>query len=279
MKRFTHLFQAVDATTSTNEKVSALQQYFHQEEPANAIWALYLLLGKTRKRLITSRVLRDVFLQISDIPEWLFKDCYAHVGDSAEVIALLLRDTPIETQAPLDLPLHCWMEDVIPTIKAAESEAALKDLIVSWWASLQEFEIFVLNKVLTGGFRFGASNKLVIRALATELNLSEAILTHRLMGDFEPTVEFYHQLISDEDETDSPSRPYPFFLASPIDQAKFQVEDMSRWQAEWKWDGIRGQIIRRADQVLYLVSGRRFGHPSVSRVGGCVSNSTQRICF
>ncbi|MCG8366176.1 MAG: ATP-dependent DNA ligase, partial [Pseudanabaenales cyanobacterium] len=83
MKRFTQLFQAVDATTSTNEKVSALQQYFHQEEPANAIWALYLLLGKTRKRLITSRALRDVFLQISDIPEWLFKDCYAHVGDSA----------------------------------------------------------------------------------------------------------------------------------------------------------------------------------------------------
>ncbi|MDJ0702285.1 MAG: ATP-dependent DNA ligase [Leptolyngbyaceae cyanobacterium MO_188.B28] len=255
MKRFTQLFQAVDATTSTNEKVNALQQYFHQEEPANAIWALYLLLGKTRKRLVTSRVLRDVFLQISEIPEWLFKDCYAHVGDSAEVIALLLRDTPIETQAPLDLPLHQWMEEVIPTVKAAESEEALKQLIVSWWASLEEFEIFVLNKVLTGAFRFGASNKLVIRALAAEFNLSEAVLTHRLMGDFEPTAEFYQQLISDEDETDSPSRPYPFFLASPIDQNKFQTEDMSRWQAEWKWDGIRGQIIRRADQVFIWSRG------------------------
>ena len=255
MKRFTQLFQAVDATTSTNEKVSALQQYFHQEEPANAIWALYLLLGKTRKRLITSRALRDVFLQISDIPEWLFKDCYAHVGDSAEVIALLLRNTPIKTQAPRDLPLHRWMEEIIPTVKTAASDEALKHLIVSWWSSLEEFEIFVLNKVLTGAFRFGASNKLVIRALAAELNLSEAVLTHRLMGDFEPTVEFYHQLISDQDETDSPSRPYPFFLASAIDQTKFQAENMSRWQAEWKWDGIRGQIIRRADQVFIWSRG------------------------
>ncbi len=103
MKRFTLLFQQIDATTSTNEKVRALQRYFQAEEPANAVWAIYLLLGKTRKRLITSRILRDVFLQISDIPEWLFEDCYSHVGDSAEVIALLLKDTPVETQTGRDI--------------------------------------------------------------------------------------------------------------------------------------------------------------------------------
>ena len=94
MQRFTQLFQDIDATTSTNEKVRSLQAYFQEQEadPADKVWALYLLLGKTRRRTVTSRVLRDVFLQISDIPEWLFKDCYAQVGDSAEVIALLLRD-------------------------------------------------------------------------------------------------------------------------------------------------------------------------------------------
>ncbi|NET36038.1 MAG: ATP-dependent DNA ligase [Cyanothece sp. SIO1E1] len=255
MKRFTQLFQAVDSTTSTHEKVNALQRYFQAEQPANAVWALYLFLGKTRKRSVTSRVLREIFLQVSDIPEWLFEDCYAHVGDSAETIALLLRDTPLQTQAPLVLPLHEWMERVIPTLKTIGPELALKDLVVSWWASLEGPEIFVLNKILTGAFRVGVSNKLVIKALSAEYNLSEAVLTHRLMGDFEPTVSFYHQLTSAEDISDSPSRPYPFFLASPLDEVRFQAEEMSRWQAEWKWDGIRGQIIKRANQVFIWSRG------------------------
>ncbi|WP_346291304.1 ATP-dependent DNA ligase [Sphaerothrix gracilis] len=254
MKRFTQLFQAVDATTSTNAKVQALQDYFQTEKPRNAVWALYLLLGKTRRRLVTSRVLREVFLQISDIPEWLFKDCYAHVGDSAEAIALLLKNVSLEAE-PLDLPLHVWMEEVIPTVKQVETEAELRDLIVSWWASLAEFEVFVLNKVLTGAFRFGASSKLVIRALARAYDLPEAVLTHRLMGDFEPTAEFFQQLVSAEAAETAPSQPYPFFLASQIDEAKFQLEDLSRWQAEWKWDGIRAQIIRRAGEAFIWSRG------------------------
>lgn len=106
MKRFTQLFQEIDATTSTNAKVEALRRYFTDEVPGNAVWALYLLLGKTRRRLVTSRVLRDVYLGISQLPEWLFKDCYAHVGDSAEVIALLLRDTPLKGQSASDISLR-----------------------------------------------------------------------------------------------------------------------------------------------------------------------------
>ena len=134
MKHFTQLFRAVDATTSTNEKVKALQQYFRTEHSENAVWALYLLLGKTRKRLITSRVLREIFLQISDIPEWLFEESYSHVGDSAETIALLLRDTPIEptgaSEAGSDTPLKVWMEEIIPQVKKLQKtdEDQLKNL-------------------------------------------------------------------------------------------------------------------------------------------------------
>ncbi|MBD2260330.1 ATP-dependent DNA ligase [Pseudanabaena sp. FACHB-2040] len=263
MKRFTELFEAVDSTTSTNEKVQALQSYFQQESAANAVWALYLLLGKTRKRLVTSRILRDVFLQISDIPEWLFKECYAHVGDSAEVIALLLRDTPLLTQSSADVPsqssadvpLHQWMEDIIPLVKSVKAEVDLSQLITSWWAALKGQEIFVLNKVLTGAFRFGASEKLVIKGLSKACGLSEAVLAHRLMGDFEPTTEFYQQLTSPETTQSSPSQPYPFFLASLIDEDKFKTEDFSQWGAEWKWDGIRAQIIKRADQVFIWSRG------------------------
>ncbi|MEO1404671.1 MAG: ATP-dependent DNA ligase, partial [Cyanobacteria bacterium J06635_1] len=162
MKRFTQLFQDVDATTSTNEKVRALQQYFHEVAAADAVWGLYLFLGKTRRRLITSRVLRDIFLQISDIPEWLFEDSYAHVGDSAETIALLLRDTPLPKRSPptaspittgtpdnlpgSQTPLHVWMSSVIPLVKTLDDPNELRDLIVSWWANLEDYEIFVLNK-------------------------------------------------------------------------------------------------------------------------------------
>lgn len=258
MKRFTQLFQQVDATTSTNEKVKALQQYFREEEPANAVWALYLLLSKTRRRLITSRVLRDVFLQISAIPEWLFEDCYAQVGDTAEAISLLLRDTPFEAQTASPIPLHVWMETIIPTVKTMASDEALRDLIVSWWSSLAEFEVFILNKVLTGAFRVGVSEKLVIKALAAEFNLSEAVLAHRLMGDFPPTVEFYDALIAAESETDGtriPTGPYPFFLASSFEDARLQDAELSSWQAEWKWDGIRAQIIRRPDQFAIWSRG------------------------
>ncbi|XGV99819.1 MAG: ATP-dependent DNA ligase [Leptolyngbya sp. BL-A-14] len=258
MKRFTQLFQQVDATTSTNEKVKALQHYFRDEEPANAVWALYLLLSKTRKRLITSRVLRDVFLQISDIPEWLFEDCYAQVGDTAEAIALLLRDTPFEAQTASPIPLYMWMETIIPTVKTLDSDEALRDLIVSWWSSLTEFEVFILNKVLTGAFRVGVSEKLVIKALAAAFNLSEAVLAHRLMGDFSPTVEFYDALITEESETDGKqilTGPYPFFLASSFEDARLQEAELSHCQAEWKWDGIRAQIIHRPDQFAIWSRG------------------------
>ncbi|PSN15293.1 ATP-dependent DNA ligase [filamentous cyanobacterium CCP5] len=256
MKRFTELFQAVDATTSTNAKVDALQQYFQTEPPRNAVWALYLLLGKTRRRTVTSRVLRDVFLQISDIPEWLFKECYAHVGDSAEVIALLLQDTPIPEQNSTDLPLHQWMEAIIPMVKATETDGEVRDLIVSWWSSLEPFEIFVLNKVLTGAFRIGASAKLVIKGLSRAFDIPEAVLTHRLMGEIEPTEEFYRRLTSQEAIANAPSQPYPFFLAAQLDEEKFRQEaDYDQWIAEWKWDGIRAQGIKRADQVFIWSRG------------------------
>ncbi len=256
MRRFTELFRAIDATTSTNEKVKALQQYFHDELPKNAVWALHLLMGKTRRRLITSRVLRDIFLQISDIPEWLFEESASHVGDTAETIALLLRDTPIEptgtSQAGSDTPLHEWLETIIPQVKNLEKtdEETLRNLVVDWWAHLSDDEIFVLNKVLTGAFRVGASTKLVIKGLAAEYGITEAVLAHRLMGDIETTGEFYESLVNPDEADANPSQPYPFFLAAPIDVEKFAAEEMSNWQAEWKWDGIRAQLIYRDGQLF-----------------------------
>jgi DNA ligase-1 len=255
MRRFTQLFRDIDSTTSTNAKVQALQSYFQEEKPANAVWAIYLLLGKTRRRTVTSTVLRNVFLNISDIPEWLFKECYAHVGDSAEVIALLLRDVDLEETTPSTIELHQWLEQIIPKVKEAETDEEIQNLVVSWWAALNFTEIFVLNKILTGAFRVGVSTKLVIKGLSAASGISEPVLAHRLMGDFEPTVAFFEQLISEDGAEQSPSQPYPFFLASPLDEEKFSQEPMVDWQAEWKWDGIRAQIIKRQGEVFIWSRG------------------------
>lgn len=255
MKAFASLFQQIDATTSTNEKVRALQNYLQQADRADAVWALYLFLGKTRRRLITSNTLREIFLQISAVPEWLFRDCYAHVGDTAEVISLLLPDLSRLADPPPEAPLHTWMETMIPQAKGMKDPDQLKQLIVSWWSALTPFEVFILNKILTGAFRVGVSEKLVIRALAATSGISESVLAHRLMGDFEPTVDFFQQLTATEAGPQSPTQPYPFFLASPLEEDRFASEDFSRWQAEWKWDGIRAQIIRRAGQVFIWSRG------------------------
>lgn len=255
MKRFAQLFQHIDSTTSTNEKVRALQAYFRAEQPANAVWALYLLLGKTRRRLITSRTLREVFLSFAPIPEWLFEDCYAQVGDSAEVISLLLDESFGNDRAGSDLPLHQWMEDIIPLVKTVASEEELRAMVMSWWRSLSPFEVFILNKVLTGAFRVGVSDKLVIKALANEFSIPESVMAHRLMGEFEPTVAVFDALIAPETVIDSPTRPYPFFLASPLEEDRFQPAEWGQWQAEWKWDGIRAQVIRREGQVFIWSRG------------------------
>lgn len=260
MKQFTQLFQAVDATPSTHAKVAALGQYFAIADPRDAVWALHLLLGKTRKRLVTSRMLRQAFLHISAIPEWLFEDSYAHVGDSAETIALLLKPMSLgRSSLPPDLPLWQWLEEIIPQVKQVESEAALGELMLDWWAALDNDERFVLNKVLTGAFRVGVSSKLVMRAIAQVYDLPESVLAHRLMGSFEPTVEFYQQLVSADGAETAPSQPYPFFLATPLDEAKFEAEAESplaqSWQAEWKWDGIRAQVIRRAGELFIWSRG------------------------
>ncbi|MDX2098489.1 MAG: ATP-dependent DNA ligase, partial [Leptolyngbyaceae cyanobacterium bins.59] len=257
MQRFAQLFEEIDSTPSTLGKVRALQTYLRSESPENAVWALYLLLGKTRKRLITSHTLRKVFLQISNLPEWLFEECYAQVGDSAEVIALLLPETTIAPQASTaHLSLAEWMEHKIPQVKGVASDAELTALVLSWWSSLVPFEVFILNKILTGAFRVGVSEKLVIKALAAEYQIPEPVMAHRLMGTLEPTVAFYQQVIQPETaEVRSPNQPYPFFLASSLEEERFQGEDMGRWHAEWKWDGIRAQFIRREGQFFIWSRG------------------------
>ena len=275
MRRFADLYSALDASSGTQARVDALVAYFSGVDAADGAWALHVLLGKQGKRLITGRRLRQICLEESPLPEWLFDDCYAHVGDSAETITLLWAQVGAGASEPLQHSLQHWMEQLLPAAAALEgSEQA--EAVRQLWRGLSRSELLVANKLLTGGLRVGVAQGLVVRALARLSGLEEAQLQHRLMGGFKPSAATLTALLAPADGAEAvPSRPYPFYLASPLEQQP--AGPVSDWQAEWKFDGIRGQLIRRANEVFLWSRGEELigaAFPELLAAAGCLANGT-----
>jgi len=240
MKLFARLYSALDETTKTNEKIEALVDYFRAAPPEDAVWAIHFLIGRRIKRLIPSRDLVSWAISEAGIPEWMFGDCYSAVGDLAETIALLLP-APISSS---DKPLHYWVEERLLPLREWSDEQR-RDSLVYAWLEMDERQRFVWNKIITGEFRVGVSQNLVVRALGEFTGIAAEVIAHRLMGDWQPAPSFYNQLIAKDTDDADVSRPYPFFLAYPLEGGPAQLGEPSEWIAEWKWDGIRSQMIRR----------------------------------
>ncbi len=271
MRGFAALYRDLDGRGGTTARVQALQAYFQQADPADAAWALHVLLGRQGRRLITGRRLRQICLSGTSLPEWLFEDCYAHVGDSAETIALLWRQFAPEPPAGdgedslADRPLQEWMEHWLPAAAALEGEEQAAAVRRLWWG-LSDDELLVANKLLTGGLRVGVGQGLVLRALSRLGGLEDSLLQHRLMGGLAPSAEAFNALLAPAAVGQAvPSRPYPFFLASPLDAATGSGEGEgplpgppSDWLVEWKYDGIRGQLIRRAGAAFLWSRGEEL---------------------
>ncbi len=245
MKRFAQLFTALDQTTKTNAKVAALASYFRDASDTDKLWTIALLSGRRPKRGVTTTLLREWAAGKAGIPLWLFEECYPIVGDLSETIALVL---PPATGTS-DRTLTAWIE-VVRDIGKHEV-ATKKEIILNAWDSLPPIERFLFNKLITGGLRIGVSQKLMTRALAQATEIEEATLAHRLMGDWTPDTTTFEDLILSENPEADASKPYPFYLA-------YQLEDLEAlgppedWRAEWKWDGIRGQlVIRRGAHHLW----------------------------
>lgn len=281
MKRFAELYRRIDGTTSTNAKVSAMEEFFRSAPAGDSAWALHLLMDRGRKRYVTSRMIQRYLAERSGLPEWLLEECRAHVGDSAETAALLLRrermsrgETPEKER---ELSLSHWMEERLPPLKALETEERGEHLL-RWWEELDWFEVFMLNKILTGGFRVGVSRKLAVRALARAFDLPEARLTHRLTGDWEPSADFFESLVSAvESEALPPSQPYPFFLAYPLEEGVVTDGNLEEFQVEWKYDGIRAQLIRREGEVYIWSRGEELvttQFPELREAAGALPEGT-----
>jgi DNA ligase 1 len=239
MKRFAALFEALDATTKTSVKTAALTAYFQTAPEQDRVWTIALLSGKRPKRAATSTELRAWAAGKAGLPLWLVEETYPIVGDLAETIALILPPPHHQT----DRSLTDWISTLVDlTGKDAETRRAG---ILSAWDGLSTTERFLFNKLITGGFRMGVSRGLMTRALAAASGVEESQIAHRLMGNWAPATTSYDSLIAPQDESASSTRPYPFALASALEGGPDALGDIQDWAAEWKWDGIRAQVIAR----------------------------------
>lgn len=254
MRRFANLFDALDQTTSTNAKVDQLADYFSNAEPADAAWAVFFLTGQRMKRLLSAKKLREWVVEASGLPDWLVEESYASVGDIAETVALLLENDHDESE---DLSLHLWVTERIEPLRGMDDDTR-RTTVTEWWQTLPTREIFLLNKLITGGFRVGVSKTLVVRSLARVAELDPATVQHRLMGDWSPTAENYLRLLAADTGDVDHSRPYPFFLASPLEREPEELGPMEEWAAEWKWDGIRSQLVVRSGEVFLWSRGEEL---------------------
>lgn len=252
MKAFAALYAELDETTKTGEKVDALVRYFARVPPEDAAWAIHFLVGRRPKRLIGARRLAEWAMEAAGVPEWLFAECYESVGDLAETISLLLP--PSEASSPL--PLHLWVERLLAL--RGEDEAGQRRLVLAAWSELDGAQVYVWNKLITGSFRVGVSQSLVVRALSRLSGVDEGAIAHRLMGAWEPGPELLERLVGADTRDADLSRPYPFFLAYALEGEPEDLGEAAEWQAEWKWDGIRAQVVRRGGATFVWSRGEEL---------------------
>ena len=247
MKRFAELYDEIDRTTSTNAKVAAMARYFASAPPADAAWAVFFLTGRRLKRLVSYAAIGEWALAATGFESWLLQECYSVVGDGAETVALLLDQLPARSP-DTELTLAQWVEDRVLSLRDRDP-AGQQGRVVAWLQSLDRLQRFILLKLITGEFRVGVSQTLVVRGLAQASGLPATTIAARLMGDWTPTAEWYTAVLSHEQSDEDRSRPYPFYLASPLDADPSVLGDPADWLIEWKWDGIRAQLVRRGGTV------------------------------
>ncbi len=272
MKSFADLYAALDETTKTTAKVRALVDYFGRVSAADAAWATYFLIGRKPRQVVPMPKLRAWAIEEAGIPDWLFQESYDAVGDIAETIALLLPP-PLTSS---NLPLSSWVEERLLPLRGKADEVQ-RLAILDAWRTLDSQQRFVWNKLISGAFRVGVSQQLVTRVIGTVGAVEPAIIAHRLMGDWEPSSAFFERLLAHDAADTDKSRPYPFFLAYPLEDSPESLGEISMWQAEWKWDGIRSQLIRRGAQTFLWSRGEELvteRYPELAAVGDALPEGT-----
>lgn len=264
MKAFAELYSRLDATTSSNAKLAAMRDYFAKVPPQDAAWAVYFLSGGRPRQLVPTKLLREQAMTLGKLPEWLFEESYQAVGDLAETLALLLP----EAEHDSDEGLAVWMEDKLLPLRGLPPEE-LAERLPTFWSQLDRVSLMVCIKLITGSFRVGVSKLLVTRALAAMADIDSKRVAQRLVGytdlSHRPSAEGFLKLIaaeSDDEHAQRGGQPYPFFLAhalqQPVDQFESLLGPAENWQVEWKWDGIRAQLVKREGRLWIWSRGEEL---------------------
>jgi DNA ligase-1 len=253
MKTFADLFRRLDETTSTNRKIEAMAAYFQEAPAEDAVWAIRFLMGRKPRQVVPTRKLMAWAAELAEVPDWLFEASYEVVGDLAETITLLIPPAAHRNHRPL----HVWVEKHLLPLSRRDLEER-RSVILDAWDAMDGPQRFVWNKLITGGFRVGVSRRLVVRALARFSGIEAAVIAHRLMGEWPATAETYRRIIAADTRDADVSRPYPFHLASPLEGTAEDLGPLPDWLVEWKWDGIRGQVIQRRGQVFVWSRGEEL---------------------
>ncbi|ASZ14585.1 ATP-dependent DNA ligase [Chitinophaga pendula] len=252
MERFAQLVKLISNSTKTNEKLEALSHYFATADERDKPWVLALFSGRRPKRTVNSTQLKNWCLQLTGLSEWLFEECYHTVGDLAETIALLLP--PNEGQGRQ--PLHYWLDQLQVLEKAAEADK--QAFILQAWQELDTSERLVFNKLITGGFRIGVSQQMMVNALAQTYSIIPATVSHMISGNWDPRQTTLEALLTEGHSGADASKPYPFYLAYALEGGPASLGVPADWVAEWKWDGIRGQLIKRDGQLFVWSRGEEL---------------------
>lgn len=255
MRRIATLYERLDRSTGTLDKRAALIDYFRDAPAEDAAWGLYLLSGAkintARRKIATTNELRQWLSQCTGIPDWLVQESYDHVGDLAETLALLMPDP---ARLLPDLPLSRWIEDRLLSVANGPEEQRRTE-VLSAWSGLPLNQRLLFNKLLTGSLRVGVSRRMVQQALAELAGIDIAVIAQRMLGDWSPSAAFMRDLLSTRRLPSDSQQPFPFFLASPLEVEPHTLGDISDWLLEWKWDGIRLQILRRGGSVALWSRG------------------------
>jgi DNA ligase 1 len=254
LQEFAALVEKLNESTGTNDKLEALSHYFKTAPDPDKVWTIAIFSGRRPKRTVGSKLLQEWCAELIGLPQWLFEECYHTVGDLAETIALLLPkvdsvNNPTES-------LSYYIEKISGLVKSTEAEK--KAFVIQQWQLQSVGERFVFNKLITGGFRIGVSQKMMVNALATTIQINPSIIALRISGNWNPSTITYQQLIVDANTEADDSKPYPFYLAHALEKEPDELGLPDEWQAEWKWDGIRGQLVKRNHQLFVWSRGEEL---------------------
>ncbi|MBC7615610.1 MAG: ATP-dependent DNA ligase [Pedobacter sp.] len=252
MKHFAALIQQLELSNKTNDKIAALVDYFGSAIEKDKPYVIAMFTGKKPKRPVSTVLIKTWAIELTAIPEWLFTESYHAVGDLSETIALVLP--PAKTA--IDKPLYQWIIELAEIGK--QNDEKKKEYILNAWNGLSTAERFIFNKLISGNFRIGVSNKILVNAIAKQSNIESSKIMHAIMGKWDPSVINYQQLIQGEHVNTDNSWPYPFCLAYALDTEPENIGIPKDWQAEWKWDGIRGQIIKRNGELFIWSRGEEL---------------------